>query len=420
MASSNQDNPADAPWASKRDPRGTHLLRRLVPWFFGLALVSLIGWGLWPKPVVVETGLAMRAPLTVYVSEEGKTRVRNRYGVAAPVAGKMRRVALKPGDTVVAGETLITSIEAVAPALLDSRARLQAEAVVSMQEASRKRAEASLEAARAALKVAEAERERVRSVQTEGTVSASDRDRIEAEASIKGAELRAMEFSLQVIDHELAQARAVLLRPDSNTQGNLVEVKSPVSGVVLGVMQESEIIVSPGMPILEVGDPDDLEIEAEILSRDAVTIQSGDAVEIEQWGGEAPLKGRVRLVEPSAFTKISALGVEEQRVYVLADLVDPPAAAKALGDRYRVEVKVAVWHSDDVLVVPSGALFREGNAWKTFIYQDGVARSAEVEAGHTDGRHTEILAGLKAGDKLLQHPPDTVKDGISVVERGQY
>jgi HlyD family secretion protein len=392
----------------------------MVPWFFGLVLVSLIGWGLWPKPVVVETGLAMRAPLTVYVSEEGKTRVRNRYGVAAPVAGKMRRVALKPGDVVVAGETLITSIEAVAPVLLDSRARLQAEAVVAMHEASRKRAEASLEAARAALKVAEAERDRVRSVQTEGTVSASDRDRIEAEASIKGAELRAMEFSLQVIDHELAQSRAVLQRPDSHTQGNLVEVRSPVSGVVLGVMQESETIVSPGMPILEVGDPDDLEIEAEILSRDAVTIQSGDAVEIEQWGGDVPLKGRVRRVEPSAFTKISALGVEEQRVYVLADLVDAPAAAKALGDRYRVEVKVAVWHSDDVLVVPSGALFREGNDWKTFIYQDGVARLAKVEAGHTDGRHTEILAGLKPGDKLLQHPPDTVKDGISVVERGQY
>lgn len=419
MASANQENSADAPWASKREPGGKHLLRRLLPWFFGLVLVSLIGWGLWPKPVVVETGKAARAPLTVFVSEEGKTRVRNRYGLAAPVAGNMRRVLLKPGDSVVANETLITSIDAVAPALLDSRARVQAVAAVAMHEASRKRAEASVTAARAALAVAEAELGRVRSVQTEGTVSASERDRVEAEASIKGAELRAMEFSLQVIDHELAQARAVLQRPDAQSDGNRVEVRSPVSGVVLGVMQESETIVSAGMPILEVGDPDDLEIEAEILSRDAVTIQSGDAVVIDQWGGDVPLRGRVRRVEPSAFTKISALGVEEQRVYVLADLVDPPAAAKALGDRYRVEVKVAVWHADDVLVVPSGALFREGNAWKTFIYQDGVARLAKVEAGHTDGRHTEILSGLKDGDKVLKHPPDTVKDGVSVVERGQ-
>ena len=148
-------------------------------------------------------------------------------------------------------------------------------------------------------------------------------------------------------------------------------MKSPVSGRVLKVMQESETVVTPGTPILEMGDPADIEIEAEILSRDAVTIKPGDSVEIEQWGGEAPLKGRVRRVEPAAFTKISALGVEEQRVIVLSDLVDPPAAAKALGDRFRVEVRVAVWHSDDVLVVPAGALFREGNAWKTFVYQDG-------------------------------------------------
>ena len=220
-----------------------------------------------------------------------------------------------------------------------------------------------------------------------------------------------MEFSLQVIDYELAQARAVLERPDVSSAGNLVEVKSPVSGRVLKVMQESETVVSPGMQILEIGDPTDIEIEAEILSRDAVAIHPGDSVEIEQWGGENPLKGRVRRIEPAAFTKISALGVEEQRVYVLSDLIDPPEAAKALGDRYRVEVRVAVWHSDDVLAVPAGALFREGNTWKTFVYQDGSARLTTIEAGHSDGRLTEVLSGLKPGDKVLLHPPDTVKDG---------
>lgn len=385
----------------------------------GMLLLALIGWGLWPKPIVVETGVVARGPLTVRVSEEGKTRVRNRYIVAAPVAGKMRRVLLKPGDAVEAGKTPITFIEPVAPPLLDPRARTQAEAVVAMHEASRKRTEASLEAAAAALKLAEAERSRVRSVKKDGTVSESDRDRIEAEASVKAAEVRAMEFALQVNDYELAQARAVLARPDLDTEGNLVEVKSPVSGVVLGVVQESETIVSPGMQILEIGDPTDIEIEAEILSRDAVAIEAGDAVEIEQWGGENPLKGRVRRVEPAAFTKISALGVEEQRVYVLADLVDPPADAKSLGDRYRVEVRVAIWHSDDVLTVPAGALFRQGNVWKTFVYQDGKARLMSVEAGHTDGRNTEVLSGLNAGDRVLQHPPDTVKDGVSVRERGQ-
>jgi HlyD family secretion protein len=417
MATPSPDTTNTAPWASRRDPSGRHLIRRSLPWLGLMVLLFLIAWGLWPKPVIVETGAITRAPLTVHVSEEGKTRVRNRYIVAAPVAGKMRRVPLKPGDEVQAGTTLLTAIEPAASPLLDPRTRMQAEALVSMHEASHRKAAESLEALRAALKMADADRDRMRSVRNDGTISASDRDRMEADASIKAAEVRAAEFSLQVIDHELAQARAVLLRPDANTTGNLVEVKSPVSGRVLNVMQESETIVAAGTPILEIGDPADIEIEAEILSRDAVAIQPGDSVEIEQWGGENPLKGRVRRIEPAAFTKISALGVEEQRVHVLSDLVDPPQAAKALGDRFRVEVRVAVWHSDDVLVVPAGALFREGNLWKTFVYQNGTARLTTIEAGHSDGRFTEVLTGINAGEKVLLHPPDAVKDGAAVMER---
>jgi HlyD family secretion protein len=407
-----------APWDAKRSPSGKHLVRRSLPWLGAALLLSLIGWGLWPKPVIVETGVVARSPLTVRVSEEGKTRVRNRYIVAAPVAGKMRRVPLKPGDSVEAGKTVLTTIEPVVAPLLDPRARAQAEAVVSMQEASRKKASESLDALRTALKLAEAERDRMRSVRRAGTLSDSDRDRMEAEASIKAAEVRAMEFSLQVIDYELAQARAVLERPEGTAPNNLVEVKSPVSGRVLKVVQESETVVSPGTAILEIGDPADIEIEAEILSRDAVAIEPGDPVDIEQWGGENPLKGRVRRIEPAAFTKISALGVEEQRVIVLSDLIAPPETARALGDRYRVEVRVAVWQSDDVLVVPSGALFREGNAWKTFVYQNGRARLTSIKAGHSDGRLTEVLSGLTSGDKVLLHPPDTVKDGTAVRERG--
>lgn len=406
-----------APWETKRVPTGKHLIRRLLPWLLGSGILAVIGWGLTPKPIEIETGVVARRPLTVRVSEEGKTRIRNRYMVAAPVAGKMRRVPLKPGDEVKAGETLLTAIEPMATPLLDPRARVQAEAVVSMKEAARKQAVQALEAQQVALKMAEADRDRIRSVKSAGTVSESDRDRAEADASIKASQVRASEFGLQVLDYELAQARAALERPDASSPGNLVEVKSPVSGRVLKVVQESETMVTPGMQILEVGDPADLEVEAEILSRDAVTIQPGDAVSIEQWGGEVPLNGRVRRIEPAGFTKISALGVEEQRVIVLSDLIDPPPAAKALGDRFRVEVRVAVWHSDDVPVIPSGALFREGNAWKTFVYQDGKAKLVSIEAGHTDGRTTEILSGLSPGDEVLLHPPDTVKAGSSVRKR---
>jgi len=176
-------------------------------------------------------------------------------------------------------------------------------------------------------------------------------------------------------------------------------------------------VATPGMAIAEVGDPQDLEIEAEILSRDAVAIRAGDSVSVEQWGGPIALNARVRRVEPAAFTKISALGVEEQRVYVLSDLLDPPAEAKALGDRYRVEVRVAVWHGEQVPVVPAGALFREGNAWKTFVFRNGEAKSVQLDAGRTDGHFTEVVSGLNVGDEVLLHPPDTVKDGVKVKKR---
>ena len=236
---------ATAPWETKRGPNGNHLVRRSLPWLGGLLILGLIVWGLWPKPVVIETGTVARGPLTVRVSEEGKTRVRNRYVVAAPVAGKMRRVPLKPGDEVKAGETILTAIEPTAAPLLDPRARAQAEAVVSMHEANRRQAAATLEAKQSALKVANADRDRMRSVTLKDSLSESDRDKMEGDASMRAAEVRAAEFSLQVIDYELAQARAALERPEGNTVGNLVEVKSPVSGRVLKVIQESEMVVTP-------------------------------------------------------------------------------------------------------------------------------------------------------------------------------
>jgi HlyD family secretion protein len=408
---------ATAPWETPRPPAGKNFLKRALPWTAVLALLALVAWGLRRQPIVVETGPATRSPLTVRVSEEGKTRVRNRYLVTAPVSGKMQRVSLKPGDEVKAAETVLTTLEPAASPLLDPRAHAQAQATVAIREASRMQATASLEARRAALQMATADRDRMRSITRAGTLSDSDRDRIEAEASVKSAEVRAAEFSLQVADHELAQARAVLDPPANRSTADLVPVKSPVSGRVLKVIQESESIVTAGSPILEIGDPADIEIEAEILSRDATAIHPGDLVQVEQWGGETPLTGRVRRIEPAAFTKISALGVEEQRVIVLSDLVDLPPTAITLGDRYRVEVRIAIWHSDDALVVPAGALFREGNIWKTYLFKEGTARLTNLQVGHSDGRFTEILSGVNAGDQLLLHPPDTIQDGTPVTQR---
>lgn len=405
------------PWEAKRPPRGRGLLRRLFTLLIVAGLIALVAQAMRPRPIEVEVGVVKPGPLTVFVSEEGKTRIRNRYIVAAPVGGSMQRVTLKPGDAVKAGETILTRIEPGMAPLLDSRSKAQALARVDASNATRSRTQEVLEMARTGLRYAKTNWDRIKNNTDKGTISDTDRDTFEREAEMKAREVRASEFALQVADFELAQAKAALLqleKPDGSAA--MIELKAPVNGVVLRVQQESATIIAPGAAILEIGDPADLEIEAEILSRDAVNILPGTEVTIEQWGG-TPLPARVRRIEPAAFTKVSALGVEEQRVLVLSDFKEQTPALKALGDRYRVEVRVAVWHSDETLLVPSGALFRVGSEWKTFLFDAGKAKTITVEAGRTDGKLTQVLSGLKSGDEVLLHPPDSVADGSEVVKR---
>ncbi len=410
--------PATAPWDAKRNAPKKGRLRKLITWASGLGLLALIGYGLKPRPIEVELGEVKRGPLTVYVTEEGKTRVRNRYIVSAPVAGQMRRVTLRSGDDVKAGETVLTAIEPVFSPLLDPRAKAQAEARVEVTQAALMQSQQSLNMSKVSEKFALSNWTRVQNVKEKGSVSQTDRDNAERDAEMRQQEVRGAEFAVKVAAFELDQAKAALLQLQSpGPAGSVIELKAPVSGKVLRVMQESAMVIAPGAQILEVGDPTDIEIEADILSRDAVTIHPDDKVSVEQWGGAEPLQARVRRVESAAFTKVSALGVEEQRVTVRSDLVNPPPAAQALGDRFRVEVRIAVWHQDSVLQVPAGALFREGSAWKTFVHRDHHAETTGVEAGHTDGRQTEILSGLSEGAQVLLHPPDTVKDGVAVVKR---
>ncbi|MFZ4764714.1 MAG: efflux RND transporter periplasmic adaptor subunit [Roseimicrobium sp.] len=409
------------PWEGKRNAKPRHRLRKVATWSAGLAAAVLVIMGLRPQPIEVELGIVARGPLTVHVVEEGKTRIRNRYVVAAPLAGAMRRVPWKAGDEVKAGETVLTVVEPGLSPLLDPRARTQAEAHVQSAEAAKLQAAQALDMARTADRFAQSTWERTKKLANTGSISDNDRDNAERESEMKQREVRASEFGLKIAEHELEQARAALLQVAGagTTTGSAasVPVIAPVSGRVLKVIQESAVIVAPGTQILEIGDPADVEVEAEILSRDAVAIKPGAEVLVEQWGGEEALRARVRRVEPAAFTKVSALGVEEQRVVVLCDFINPPTAAQALGDRYRVEVRVAIWHRDDVLLVPSGALFREGSDWKTFLFTEGSARKVTVEAGRSNGRVTEVLRGLDAGASVLLHPPDTVKDGANVKPR---
>ena len=411
-------DPTTAPWDAKRNAPKKGRLRKLISWSLALGLLAFIGYGLRTRPIEVELGKAQRGPLTVNVVEEGKTRVRNRYVVSAPVAGQMRRVTFRSGDAVTGGETVLTAIEPALSPLLDPRAKAQAEARVQVTEAALMQAKQSRDMAQTNEKFALSNWARVRSLSEKGSVSQADRDNAERDASMRQQEVRGAEFATKVAEYELDQAKAALVQLQTPAAaGTMIEVKAPVSGKVLRVMQESAMVVAPGTQLLEIGDPADMEIEAEILSRDAVTIQPNAKVSVEQWGGVDPLQARVQRVEPAAFTKVSALGVEEQRVIVRSDLINPPPAALALGDRYRVEVRIAIWHEDSVLLVPAGALFREGNAWKTFVFDHDKASAVPVEVGHTDGRMTEILKGLQEGSEVLLHPPDTVKDGTQVVER---
>ncbi|MGV3663699.1 MAG: efflux RND transporter periplasmic adaptor subunit [Prosthecobacter sp.] len=412
-----QNAPTTPPWEAKR-PKRRGLVRKLIIWLIIAGVAGLVMMALQERPVEVETGMVARGPLTVYVSEEGKTRIRNRYIVAAPVGGSMQRVTLKPGDTVKAGETILTRIEPGIAPLLDVRAKTEAQARVNGATAGRSRAQEALGMSRTGLKYAETNLDRIKGTANSGILSAADRDNFQREVDLKNREVRSAEFALQVADYELEQAKAALVQLENPGGGAVMEIKAPVNGLVLRVQQESATIVAPGTAILEIGDPNDLEIEAEILSRDAVAIKPGAVVTVEQWGGE-PVEARVRRVEPAAFTKVSALGVEEQRVLVLSDFTAQTAALKALGDRFRVEVRVAVWHSDDTLLVPSGALFREGSEWKTFLHDKDKkrAKSITVKAGRTDGKMTEVIEGLKVGDEVLMHPPDNVKDGTEVVKR---
>lgn len=406
------------PWEAKKVPSKRGLFRKIVLWSLGLGVLGLVIYGLRPRPTPVELAEVKRGPLTVHVMEEGKTRIRNRYIVAAPVTGSMRRVPLKAGDEVKAGETVLTLIEPGIAPLIDARTKAQADARISSTQAALQQASEGLEMTRTAARFAQANWDRVKSNATEGSISVTDRDNIQREAEMRSREVRSQEFALKVAEYELTQAKAALLQMTSpGGDSTPVEVRAPVSGRVLRVEQESAMIIAAGAPILEIGDVADLEVEAEILSRDAVLIRAGAPASIEQWGGDAPLKATVRRVEPAAFTKVSALGVEEQRVIVLCDLDPAGLKGTPLGDRFRVEVRVAVWHEDDVLQVPSGALFREGSVWRTFVFNQEKAHVTTVETGRSDGKWTQVIQGLKAGDRVLMHPPDSVKDGTEVVAR---
>lgn len=401
-------NPPPVAPAPTARPRAAVANRHTRRWLPGLALalvLGLIAVGFWPRPVPVETAPVTRGPLRVFLTEEGKTRVKHRYRVTAPVSGQLRRLTLDPGDEVRAGETVVAVIEPLPPALLDARSR-------ALAAARRAAAAEQVERARAALRFATNELQRFQRLFAEGTVSIQELELAQWRAEAAARELGVAEGALR-------EAEAALAEFGDPTGGtaparSITEVRAPANGCVLRVFDPSARVVSAGTPLLEVGDPADLEVVIEMLSRDGAALTPGTPVELDQWGGPQLLQARVRRVEPAAFTKVSALGVEEQRVNVIADLVSPPEARRGLGDGYRVEARVVVWEADAVVRVPAGALFRRGGDWMAFVIEDGRARLRAVKAGRAGAQEVQVLEGLQPGETVILHPGNRIRDGQRV------
>jgi len=389
---------------------------KTLPWIGGIGLLLLILAGLWPSAQPVEIAAISRGPLVVTVDEEGMTRVKNRYVVASPVGGQLRRIDWKPGAPVEAGKTVLALLDTRAADMLDARAFAQAEARVQGATAAYDQVAAQLQSAEAAAHLAHTEFIRVSQLFQAGSVSRQEFDAAELRATSAAQNGRAAGFALRVAEFELQQARAVLQtgQTGGNAAGDPLVITSPVSGRILRVFQESERVVTAGLPLVEVGDSTDLEARIEVLSRDAVGIKPGTRAELLKWGGNESLTGRVRVIEPAAFTKISALGVEEQRVNVIVDFLDPLSARPTLGDAYRVEARIVTWEANDVLKAPAGAVFQQGNTWKTYVLKGGSAKLRAVLVGRSNGMETEIRDGLKAGEKVIVYPGDKIADGVRV------
>jgi HlyD family secretion protein len=377
--------------------------RRWLPYVIVAVVGALIVVGLRPQSSPVETALAFTGPLRATVSEEGKTRIRQRYVVSAPVSGQLRRIPFKPGAGVEAGTTVVAVIEPMAASPLDTRSR-------ALAEARRASTVVLLEKSRTTHELAKSELRRIEQMFAAKTLSPQDLESAQMRENAAAREVAAAEGALREVEAQLAEVTPAA----TVAQSDPVEVKATASGSILHVFQESSRAVTQGTPLLEIGDPTDLEVVVEMLSRDGAALLPGAKVELEQWGGSASLEGKVRLVEPAAFTKISALGVEEQRVNVVVDITTPIEQRRTLGDNFRVEAHVVVWESDKVLKLPSSGVFRRANDWGAFIVHHGRAQLVPVKAGRSSGTETQILEGLHEGDEVILYPGDRIKDGQRV------
>jgi HlyD family secretion protein len=390
----------------------------------GLMTLGVILGAAWlvmrPSATMVDASRVESGPLSVTVESDGWTRVKDLYYVNAPVGGRLLRVLKKSGDAIKAGE-VVASIEPSEPTFLTSRDVNQAKATVAVAEANRDQAKADLQRAKTETEYARYTYKRTKELNKSGYYSTEKLEEAELSLKTKIAAQESSEKTLAAKEMDLAKAKAEQQQPNSVTTykpsaADCVNVTTPVDGRVLYVTQESETIMAPGATIMQVGDPTRMEIQLEMLTEDAVKVKPGAQARIEQWGGPM-IKGKVRLVEPYAFTKTSALGIEEQRVNVIVDFDEPYENWRQMAHAFKVVTKIVWWESSDVLKVPMGAVFRQRNRWAVYVVEDGVARLRFLEIGHTTTLEAEVVTGLREGDIVIVHPGDRVRDGARVSPR---
>lgn len=384
-----------------------------------LFVVGATVYGFLPKTADVDLVNVLRGDLQVTIEEEGRTRLKDRFVISAPVSGYMQRINAKVGDVVTKGQTVV-ALEPLRSQALDPRSQAEAEATMAAAGASLKAAAERERAAVADAEYIEQRRDRLKNLYTKGSITRDQLDQIESEAKKARAVQRSAKASVDVARSDLERATTALQNfstMEKTANRNIVYVSTPVGGSIFRIYRESEGTVNVGEPLLDIGNVKNLEVRVEVLSSDAVKIKPGTAVFFKRWGGEGTLAGIVRIVEPAGFTKISSLGVEEQRVLVIADITSPPEMWRALGDAYRLEAHFVVWEGKNVLQVPTSALFRSGKDWAVFVGDNGKAVKRIVQIGQRNGLLAEIISGLKENEKVITHPDDSISNGRQIRAR---
>jgi HlyD family secretion protein len=385
------------------------LWKRVIWGVIALAIIAMIVVSFLPKPIIVDAQKIGRGPMRVALDAEGRTRIHDLYVISAPVTGQLERVTLDEGDVVTEG-TVVATIQ---PPPLDPQQQAELDKRIAGAQAMQQQTVAATGQAEAALQQARRERDRLQDLMGTGAIARQDFEQAETAVNVAEKSLAAARYNTQAA---AAQVEALKTGRSASTTGRKVTLRAPATGRVLRVVEENRRMVMAGSPIIQIGNPSGLEVVVDVLSSDAVKVRAGDAILFDGWGGDRPLRGRVKYVEPSAFTKISALGIEEQRVNIICEFVD---FSSELGDGFRVDAHIILWESANVLKVPTSALFREGDEWKVFVIRAGKAQHVTVELGHRNELEAEITGGLKEDDSVIVHPSDQVIDGVDVETSGE-